>query len=60
MPEQRIYVGGGLVLTAVALWFTGLAAAIAGLALGVGLGVLASSVDAPEAEFEDDVRVVDS
>ncbi len=60
MPEQSFYVGGGIVLTSVALWFTGLAAVIAGLALGVGLGVLVASADTGAAELEDDARAVES
>ena len=60
MPDQRFYVGGGLVLTAVALGLTGVAAAIPGLALGVGLGVVVASVDAGGAELGDDVRVMES
>ena len=60
MPEQSFYVGGGFVLMSVALWLTGLVAAAAGLALGVGLGVLAASVDARGPELEKDARVVES
>ncbi len=60
MPEQRFYVGGGFVLTAVALWFAGLGAAIAGLVLGVGLGTLVASIDTGGAERKDTVRVAES